>query len=91
MHTAIQKDLLELEKLGHNNPMEARELVADISVDLAKIIKILSSTSNKSTLMYEYRDEHEMTHGQRLLIDVAFKTLAYIRQRVHPEVEQLSW
>lgn len=33
----------------------------------------------------------EMIEGQRVLIDVSFKAIAYIRQRLHPEVEQLSW
>ena len=29
--------------------------------------------------------------GQRLMIDVGFKTLAYINQRIHQEVEELCW
>lgn len=32
-----------------------------------------------------------MVEGQRLLIDMGFNALAYIKQNIHPEVEELSW
>ncbi len=55
LHTVIQKDLLEFERLGHEHS-EARDLFTDIKNDISKMIKILSRSSKDSVLLYEYTD-----------------------------------
>jgi hypothetical protein len=86
LHNAIQKDLMELEKANHNNHEEVQEIMADIKDSLRKLIKFLSNTSKDSLMVYEYANEAEMIEGQKLLTDLAFKTLAYIKQRINQEV-----
>lgn len=54
-------------------------------------MKLLSNTSKESIMIYEYEHEGEMTEGQQLLIDMAFKILAYIQQNIHPDIEALCW
>lgn len=51
LHTVIQKDLLEFERLGHEHS-EARDLFTDIKNDISKMIKILSRSSKDSVLLY---------------------------------------
>lgn len=60
--------------------------MVDIKDALKKIIKTVSITSKESIMMYEYHNENEVIEGQALLIDIGFKVLAYIKQRIHQEV-----
>ena len=34
-------------------------------------------------MIYEYHNENEIIEGQGLLIDIGFKVLGYIKQRIH--------
>lgn len=90
LHTAIQKDLVEVKCLNYEQS-QSRDLLADVKKEISKMIKILSSSSKESVLIYEYNNQLDLVEAQTLLIDIALKAHAYIQQSLNPEIEALCW